>query len=220
MRLSILGYKQSDLINFGIGIEEVMILRHFADFCTSPKMKHINYENEIYYWISYKKVLEDLPILNLNERTLSTRYEKLVKANLLKKHVDKTRSGSYTYFKFTDSYFKLMENVENNHIISEVKEPKNKKNNMVDKFDDFYSIYPNKKNRGRAETAFKKMVKDDKTLELIISDLENRKNCYDWVKENGRYIPHPSSYLNAKGWLDEYETTKKKETVKLNIQRY
>lgn len=80
-------------------------------------------------------------------------------------------------------------------------------NKVYERFEDFYSIYPKKKNRGQAERAFKKMVKNEETLELIIKDLKRRKNYQEWNKDNGQYIPYPSTYLNAKGWLDEYETT-------------
>jgi hypothetical protein len=26
----------------------------------------------------------------------------------------------------------------------------------------------------------------------------------DWTKEGGQYIPYPATWLNAKGWEDEY----------------
>jgi hypothetical protein len=33
--------------------------------------------------------------------------------------------------------------------------------------------------------------------------VEQAKQSEDWIKENGKYIPHPATWLNAKGWLDE-----------------
>lgn len=79
---------------------------------------------------------------------------------------------------------------------------------MVD-FDGFWKLYPNKKAKGQAIKTFDKVVKDKDTYDLIITDLENRVNCKDWIKEEGKFIPYPSTYLNAMGWLDEYETIKK-----------
>ena len=26
----------------------------------------------------------------------------------------------------------------------------------------------------------------------------------DWLEDDGKYIPHPATWLNAKGWEDEY----------------
>lgn len=89
-------------------------------------------------------------------------------------------------------------------------------------FDNFYSNYPKKVSKGQAKKTFEKLVKDkvidDEVMELILKDLENRKNYDGW--KDKKFIPHPSTYLNNYGWEDEYETTKKKEPVKLNIQRY
>lgn len=76
---------------------------------------------------------------------------------------------------------------------------------MVD-FDKFWELYPNKKAKGQAIKKFSTAVKDKETYDLIIEDLNNRHRCKDWQKEKGKYIPHPSTYLNAMGWLDEYET--------------
>lgn len=72
-------------------------------------------------------------------------------------------------------------------------------------FDAFWEYYPKKRNKGQAEKVFKKMVTNQETLDLIINDLFNRKSYQGWLKENGKFIPYPSTYLNAKGWLDEID---------------
>lgn len=76
---------------------------------------------------------------------------------------------------------------------------------MVD-FDKFWELYPNKKAKGQAIRMFSKVINDKETYDLVIEDLNNRHRCKDWQKEKGKFIPHPSTYLNAMGWLDEYET--------------
>jgi hypothetical protein len=38
----------------------------------------------------------------------------------------------------------------------------------------------------------------------MINSLEVAKKSRDWLKENGQYIPYPATWLNAKGWEDEY----------------
>lgn len=37
----------------------------------------------------------------------------------------------------------------------------------------------------------------------IIDSLEQFRGCKDWLKENGQYIPYPSTWLNQKRWEDE-----------------
>jgi hypothetical protein len=72
-------------------------------------------------------------------------------------------------------------------------------------FNRFYSVYPKKKNRGQAEKAFKKLNPTTDLVDQMIESVNLAKQTEDWKKENGQFIPYPASWLNAKGWLDEYK---------------
>ena len=104
-------------------------------------------------------------------------------------------------------------NVKGNTTSNEYYKINNKTYSPLEAFKLFYENYPKKVQRGRAERAFRSKVKKSQTLELILKDLERRKDFYDWKKDNGKYIPHPATYLNGEQWLDEYEVGKK-ETFK------
>lgn len=80
--------------------------------------------------------------------------------------------------------------------------------NQSKNFDAFWAAYPKRKNRGRAEKAFKKLKPDDGLMEEIIKAINQAKKSPQWVKDNGQFIPYPETWLNAKGWLDEYEVPK------------
>jgi hypothetical protein len=82
-------------------------------------------------------------------------------------------------------------------------------------FEVFWSQYPKKRNKGRAEKAWGELRPDDSLLGILLGKLEQAKKNPDWMKERGRYIPYPASWLNAKGWEDEYETTSGKERLPL-----
>ena len=71
-------------------------------------------------------------------------------------------------------------------------------------FDHFYYLYPRKVKKKKAELAFKKLSKKDKTL--AIEGLI-RYNLY-WTNNNidKSYIPHPTSWLNSRQWEDEIST--------------
>ena len=73
-------------------------------------------------------------------------------------------------------------------------------------FEKFYSVYPKKKKRAEAEKAFSKINPDEGLLKIIISAVERSKQSEDWIKENGQYIPYPSSWLNGRRWEDELIT--------------
>ena len=73
------------------------------------------------------------------------------------------------------------------------------------RFDEFWAQYPKKRSKGQAERAWVKIAPDDALFAQIIKGLERAKRSRDWIKESGRYIPYPATWLNAKGWEDEYE---------------
>src|SRR5574343_795579 len=81
-------------------------------------------------------------------------------------------------------------------------EHKTKKFNQ-EEFDQFWQSYPKKKNKGVAEKAWKNIEFNNGLFKQIIDKLEILKGSFDWLKENGRFIPHPATWLNRKGWEDE-----------------
>jgi hypothetical protein len=40
-------------------------------------------------------------------------------------------------------------------------------------------------------------------FDKIMVTVAQLKISEDWIKENGKYIPYPATWLNAKGWEDE-----------------
>jgi 5-methylcytosine-specific restriction endonuclease McrA len=71
-------------------------------------------------------------------------------------------------------------------------------------FDQFWQLYPRKKNKGQAERVWARLRPNDELFAAILAGLERAKASYDWQKEGGKYIPYPATWLNAKGWEDEY----------------
>jgi len=80
-------------------------------------------------------------------------------------------------------------------------------------FDQFWRLYPKKRSKGQAEKTWVKINPDDELYKQILSGLENAKKSIDWQKDGGQYIPYPSTWLNAKGWEDEYEKARQKNYV-------
>ncbi len=88
------------------------------------------------------------------------------------------------------------------------------KNRIKDKFMAFYESYPRKVKKDLVEKWFDKNEPDDELFETMLQSLEKFKNSYDWIKDNGQFIPYPSSWLNQKRWEDEIEEMKEKEKEK------
>lgn len=70
-------------------------------------------------------------------------------------------------------------------------------------FDAFWSAYPNKVGKDAARKAFAKRKPDDQLLTEMLQALEVHKRTDGWTKDGGRYIPHPTTWLNQGRWQDE-----------------
>lgn len=73
-------------------------------------------------------------------------------------------------------------------------------------FEEFWKAYPNKKSKGRAESAWKKIKPNEQLRVEILQGLEQAKTSVDWKKDNGQFIPHPATWLNARGWEDDHRS--------------
>ena len=69
-------------------------------------------------------------------------------------------------------------------------------------FASFWDVYPKKKSKGQAEAAFDKIKPDDELLQTILKAVEGARESADWLKSEGQFIPHPATWLNARGWED------------------
>jgi len=82
------------------------------------------------------------------------------------------------------------------------KNERNIKEIYKEKFDIFWSAYPKKVSKSDAYKAFgKKAV--DVDIQVLLDAIENQKKSDQWSKDNGQFIPFPSTWLNQERWNDE-----------------
>ncbi len=102
------------------------------------------------------------------------------------------------------------------------KNDKNDKNDKKSKysqdFEKFWESYPKRKSKGQALKTWDKLQKEKVLPELsvLLSAVAAAKAGQDWQRDGGQYIPYPSTWLNASGWLDEpvQVVNKTSETLK------
>ena len=70
-------------------------------------------------------------------------------------------------------------------------------------FETFWEAYPKKKNKGNAEKWFKSHKPSKELVDTMLKKIEQQKKTKDWLKNEGQFIPYPSTWLNAKAWEDE-----------------
>lgn len=71
------------------------------------------------------------------------------------------------------------------------------------RFQSFWSAYPKKIGKGDAEKAFLRCKPDDTLLAVMLSAVERQRQCEQWRKDGGQYVPNPATWLRQKRWEDE-----------------
>lgn len=69
-------------------------------------------------------------------------------------------------------------------------------------FEGFWKLYPRKVNK---QGALKSWHAEgcDRVANLVLADLTRRLADESWTKEGGKFIPHPTTYLNQRRWEEE-----------------
>ena len=75
----------------------------------------------------------------------------------------------------------------------------------VDRFAEFWTAYPRKVAKPEALKAWIKIKPDDETFAAIMAGLAAAKTSRDWTKDDGQFIPHPTTWLNQRRWEDQLE---------------
>lgn len=83
------------------------------------------------------------------------------------------------------------------------KEKSEKEILLLSGFEKFWQTYPNKKAKKKALEKWMRMEPSPELAEKIIAGVEAAKKTHQWKKDNGDFIPHPTTYLNQERWNDE-----------------
>lgn len=68
-------------------------------------------------------------------------------------------------------------------------------------FDVFWKMYPSKKGKAEAVKAWAKIKQFE--VPVIMASLGKHIGCRDWIKDDGQFIPMPSTWLNKRRFEDE-----------------
>ncbi|MCE9657790.1 MAG: hypothetical protein K8R60_04475 [Burkholderiales bacterium] len=70
-------------------------------------------------------------------------------------------------------------------------------------FESFWTDYPRKEAKARAEKAFAKVLSEGGSLETLLARLQVWRACDQWTKDGGKFVPHAATWLNGRRWEDE-----------------
>ena len=95
------------------------------------------------------------------------------------------------------------------------KNVKNEKNgkkpplrSYTDDFMKFWNIYPQKTGKGKAFDVWGEIKPSSELIETIIKAVESQVLSLQWQKDDGKYIPHPATWLHQERWEDTLSVPK------------
>lgn len=81
--------------------------------------------------------------------------------------------------------------------------PSSSDDDGVSPFDQFWKAYPRKVGKQDALKAWTKLKPYASLVTTILAAIAAQREGADWRRDDGQYIPHPATWLNAGRWLDE-----------------
>jgi uncharacterized protein YdaU (DUF1376 family) len=73
------------------------------------------------------------------------------------------------------------------------------------RFDKWWDGYPKKVGKDAAWTEFSRLAPDDHLTDTLIAAVSEQRASAQWLQDNGRYIPHPRTWLHQGRWQDQLD---------------
>ena len=88
MRKYIFEFDQEIVLRLGLKLNELLFLDYVAQFINSGNMRYKYLSGKRYYRLTYKKILEDLPVLKIKERQLRNLITSLEEKGVLERYAE------------------------------------------------------------------------------------------------------------------------------------
>lgn len=73
----------------------------------------------------------------------------------------------------------------------------------ADRFERFWKAYPRKVAKGGAQAIWRRLNPSEELTAQMIRAVERQAGSDQWSKDGGKFIPHPTTWLNQGRWQDE-----------------
>lgn len=108
MKERLINYSQRKILQYNLTAQDLFILNWLEDFIKSGNMRLFSEKDENgntihYYWVDRKKILSDMPFLNIKESWLKKIFQKLEDKGIIVRKVIKNKQ--YVYVKWHLIYF-------------------------------------------------------------------------------------------------------------------
>lgn len=84
--------------------------------------------------------------------------------------------------------------------------PRSSRDDLAEPWRLFWQAYPRKVSKAEAEKAYRKLKPDAALQATLLAAVALQAKSQDWTKDEGRFIPHASTWLNQRRWEDQVAT--------------
>ncbi len=173
-----------------IDCTDLVILRWFVDFY--PNMKMMEVDGVKYAWLSHKKLLEDLPIIDITKRSFIDRMQKLVDFKILTYKLVK-EGGTFSLYGFGENYINLVQSTDYGMQLTN-------KGNAVNHQEGMQSTnYPVCSQPTNKDISIKDNLNKDKTI-----NIESKKFTPPTLDDIKNYCLERNNDIDAERFLDYY----------------
>lgn len=92
---------------WGLEINHMVVLQAIGNILEIPSGKKVTYESEEYGWVSYTKIISEMPLLKIKKRRLFDLIKELESCGLIKVY-PYNKERQMTFFRKGESYHKLI----------------------------------------------------------------------------------------------------------------
>jgi len=142
----------------------------------------------------------------VSTRSVRTALNRLKSTNELT--ITSSRQGTEIKVNNYDKYQQATNETTNERQTSDKRATTTNKDNKEIKeiFCSFWDAYPKKQGKKKCEETWCKKIDSLELAEQVISHVQERaKHDAQWLKDDGQYIPHPTTFINGARWTDKYE---------------
>ena len=224
LRRSIMGFDQEEVlkltkvvkkevkgdekeVELKLDLNDLLILKQVADFPNRKKITKIIIDEKIFFWVSYKEIIEELPILGIGKQALSDRLDKMVRLGVLEREI-KTMPpyANMTLFRIGDKYEQLkykIEDLNSDGIVSNYDRVSYQTTiGYRSETRHINNEYNNRKDDNKEETLEKKEWREDFNayMELVNKAKRDLLSDSEYKAYIGKYYPN-ADYENSVGKL-------------------
>lgn len=90
--------------------------------------------------------------------------------------------------------------------LSKKADSKSSKAVLEKSFNEFWEVYPKKVDKKIAQKLWDNLAPDNELKNIIIAAVKRQAQSEEWRKDNGQFVPYPSTWLRRRRWEDEPTT--------------